>query len=76
VFLRVTDRDVCVSAAGRRFLGVNNTIGDVTAVTFPQTRPGVVDVDALTSSQFHVELLAAVREKAAVVEQMCAAVTS
>lgn len=77
-FVRVlpTSFDVCVSAAGRLFLGAHDVIGDVTAVKLPQTSPGVVDVDALTGSAFHVELLAAVREKAAVVEQMRANVTS
>lgn len=76
VRLMPTDLDVCVSAAGRLFLGVTDTIGDVRAVKFPQTSPGEVDLDALAGSQFHVELLVAIREKAAVVAEMRAAITT
>jgi hypothetical protein len=68
--------EVMVSAAGRLFLGVNDTIGEVTVVPMPQTTPGDVDLDALPESRFHVELLAAIRDKAAVVEQMRANVTA
>jgi hypothetical protein len=75
VRLMPTDLDVCVSAAGRLFLGVNDTIGEVAAVKLPQTSLGV-DVVALTSNQFHVALLAAVRVKAAVVAEMRAAITT
>lgn len=77
-FVRVlpTSFDVCVSAAGRLFLGAHDVIGDVAVVVLPQTSPGVVDLEALAGSRFHVELLAAVREKAVIVEQMRANVTS
>lgn len=68
--------EVIVSAAGRSLFDVNDVIGEVTVVPLPQTTPGVVDVDALASSRFHVELLAAVREKAAVVAQMQANITA
>jgi hypothetical protein len=77
-FVRVspTDTDVMVSAAGRGFLGVHDTIGEVASVKLPQTSPGEVDIQALSDSRFHVEMLAAVREKAAVVAEMRAAITS
>jgi hypothetical protein len=68
--------EVCVSAAGRLFLGVTDVVGEVAVVQLPQTSPGVVDVEAVQGSRFHVELLAAIRENAAVVEQMRAAVAS
>jgi hypothetical protein len=56
--------------------GVTDVVGEVAVVQLPQTSPGVVDVEAVQGSRFHVELLAAIREKAAVVEQMRAAVAS
>lgn len=68
--------EVCVSVAGRLGFGVNDVVGEVTVVQLPQTSPGVVDVEALTGSRFHVELLAAVRAKAAVAAQMRAAITA
>ena len=68
--------EVRVSAAGRLLFGVNDTIGEVAVVPLPQTSLGVVDVDAVAGSRFHVELLAAVRAKAAVVEQMRARVSA
>ena len=68
--------EVCVSAAGRLLFGVTDTIGEVAVVPLPQTSPGVVDVDAVGGSRFHVELLAAVRAKAAVVAQMRANVSA
>lgn len=77
-FVRVlpTLSDVCVSAAGRYDWGYNDVIGEVTVVKLPQSSPGVVDLDALRSPRFKVELLAAIREKAAVVEQMRAEITA
>ena len=76
VKVRPTAFDVCVSVAGRWAWGANDVVGDVTVVPLPQTSPGVVDVEAVQSSGFDVELLAAVRAKAAVARQMRAAVTN
>jgi hypothetical protein len=53
----------------RLFLGVNDVVGDVRVVQLPQSSPGVVDEDAVRGSRFEVELLAAIREKAAVVKE-------
>jgi hypothetical protein len=77
-FVRVkpTSFDVCVSAAGRYEWGYNDVVGEVTVVHLPQASPGVVDVEAVQGSRFHVELLAAIREKVAVVKQMHANVTA
>jgi len=76
VLLVPTVFDIIVQAAGRMFLGVNDTVGSGISVALPQTSPGVVDIEALSGSELHVELLAAIREKAAVVDQMRAAVGS
>jgi len=76
VSVRPASFEVAVAARGRWFLGENDVIGRAAGVEIPQTGPGVVDVDALAGSRFHVELLAAVREKAAVVEQMRANVNA
>lgn len=70
VKVMVSDLDVCVSAAGRSFLGVNDVVGEVTMVELPMAAPGVVDIATVMGSRFDVELLAAVREKAAAVAQM------
>ncbi len=74
VMLRPSSFDVVVSAAGRYLFGAHDIIGDPIAVKLPQTSPGVVDMPALSGSALHVELLAAIRRQAAVVEQMRAAV--
>jgi hypothetical protein len=67
--------EVIVAALGRQLFDVNDVIGEVTVLSLPQTTPGVVDAEALSGSRFHVELLGAIREKAAVVAEMRAAVT-
>jgi hypothetical protein len=67
---------VCVSAAGRRFLGVNDTIGEGQVIQLPQSGPGDVDLEALAGNRFHVELLAAIRKMASVVEEMRAAASA
>jgi hypothetical protein len=66
--------DVCVSVAGRYEWGFNDVVGDVAEVRLPQSEPGVVDVDGVRGSRLHVELLAAIRAKAAVAAEMRAAV--
>ncbi len=76
VMLRPGSFDVVVSAAGRFEFGAYDIIGDPIGVELPQVSPGQVDVQALTGSKLHVALVAAIREKAAVVEQMRAAVQS
>lgn len=76
VAVRPTALDVCVSAAGRYWLGANDVIGDVNEIRLPQTAPGVVDVTALTGPAFRDEIAAAIRRQAAVVQQMHANMTA
>ena len=49
-------------------------VGAPTFVELPESSYGVVDVESLTGSRFHVELLGAIRAKAAVVAEMRQAV--
>ena len=78
VQLRPSSFDVVVSAAGRYEFGAYDVIGSPIEVKLPRIkgRPDAVDVDAFSGSKLHVELLAAIREKAAVVEQVRAAAKS
>jgi hypothetical protein len=78
VMVKPTSFDIIVSAAGRYEFGAYDVIGDPIEVRLPRVkgRPDKVDAGALTGSPLHVELLTAIREKAAVVEQMRAAVGS
>lgn len=60
---------VAVSAQGPTPLGTN-IIGRAVSVDYPRRtdQPTQVDLEALGGARFHVELLAAIRGKAAVVE--------
>jgi hypothetical protein len=73
VLVKPNSFDVVVSVAGRLVFGEHDVIA-VAEVSLPQSEPGVVDVEALSGSMFHVELLAVIREKAAVAGQFRAAV--
>lgn len=77
-FVRVAPNSFAamVSAAGRLFLGENDVIGRAVEVPLPPAVQDEVDLGALAGSQFHVELLAAIRETAAVVAEMRAAITT
>lgn len=62
--------EVMVRAIGELDFFGPKLIGDVAVVPLPRSGKWEVDVEAVQGSGFHVQLLAAVREKTAVVEQM------
>jgi hypothetical protein len=76
VMVRPSALEILVQAAGRFEWGTNDIIGTGIEIGLPQTVPGVVDVEALDGSALHVQLLAAIRSKAAVVADMAAAIRS
>lgn len=76
VRLMVNDLDVCVSIAGRNDWGVNDVVGEVAVIKLPTVAPGVVDVAAVMGSRFDVELLGAVRAKAAEARQVRASINA
>lgn len=66
--------EVLVRAVGKIDYFGPKLIGEVTVVPLPRSGEWEVDVLAVQGSQFHVELLAAIRAKAAMVDQMRGAV--
>lgn len=62
--------EVLVRAVGERDYFGPKLVGEVTVVPLPRSGEWEVDVLAVAGSRFHVELLAAIRDKAAVVAQM------
>ncbi len=73
VLIKPNPFDIVVSVAGRYMFGVHDTFKHQ-VVTLPQTRPGRVDVEAAAGSRFEVELLGAIRVKAAEIAEQRAAV--